>query len=218
MKSFASHCAATAAMFLFSCSLLAAPITFNFTFTANAPSTANAVGSITFDDTLIGNPGNNTIPLPNPGVLALNVTVSGATSGNGSFTLADFDDVYFVLPSMLDFSQQLVGQPTSGSPWGTPGGCGGPVPGPGDAGDFNLISGGGPLPTGQPTPVGVDCFSLQADGGNADVMLLTSMIATNAAAAATPTPALSIWSLLLLAASLALAGAIGLNRFSRSRS
>ncbi len=190
------------AIFFFTCSLQAAPITFNFVFQANPPSMAKAVGSITFESTLISNPGNNVIDLPDASVLGLNVTVSGASSGNGNFTLADFASISFDIPSTLDFSQELVGQFTTPGPWAT--NCNG---------DFNLFNASG----SPAAPNGEDCFDLGADGDSADEMFLTSMISSTAAAAATPTPATSLWALSLLAMMLALGGALGMQRFRGNR-
>jgi hypothetical protein len=160
---------------------LAAPITFNFTFTGGA---AKAVGSITFESTLISNPGTNDIPLPNPAVLALNVTVSGASAGNGTFGIGSFSEVRFETGgATLNFSQQLVGQATPGGAWGTPTSC---------CGDFNLFA------TGPPAPNGEFFFTLVANNGDAEPMTLSSMTQGSGLVRA-PVPALDDAMLLLLA-------------------
>lgn len=155
----------------------AAPITFAFTFDDPA-SAAQAVGTITLESSLVANPGQNSFSLPNPAVLALNVTVSGAAAGNGQFGIVDFTGVVFETNGgTLNFSQPLIGQATSGSPWGT-------TPSGGEAGDFNLFAGGftrtadnrySTQPNGSvAAPNGVDYFTLGANGGNGEAMLLTA--------------------------------------------
>ncbi|MBU6199576.1 MAG: IPTL-CTERM sorting domain-containing protein, partial [Xanthomonadaceae bacterium] len=103
----------------------------------------------------------------------------------------------------LDFSKQLVGQPTSGAPWGTTYN--------GTSGDFNLFGKGLP----DLAPIGQNYFTLCADAGQSGCASLTSAI--NAATLAAPTPALSPWMLAALAGLLALAGFIGLRRYRTSR-
>lgn len=156
----------------------ATPITLQFTFD-DPQSTALAVGSITFESTLLQNPGSQFFALPDPAVLALNVTVSGAANGNGTFAIADFTGVVFdTNGGTLDFASQLVGQPTTGSPWATRDGNGG---------DFNLYSGSPKratpsdsqspaAPTGfNPTPDAVNAFTLGANGGSGEPMVLIGM-------------------------------------------
>lgn len=98
---------------------VAAPVTLSFTYANGA---ATAVGSITLETTLLNNPGTNLLVLPSPAVLALSVTVSGASAGNGTFGIADFVRVDFdTSGATLDFTQNLVGQSTPGETWGPAG-------------------------------------------------------------------------------------------------
>ena len=129
---------------------------------------ASAVGSISIDDSVFLNPGHNNV-FENPGwVTALSITITGSIGGDGTWTLEDFDDVvldtdYAPLPPLrggggpaetaLDLTQELVGQPTSQSPWGTP---------TGEAGDFNLFSDTAGVPTGD------FYFTLLVGGGGGD--------------------------------------------------
>ena len=233
MSSGFSRIFAFCACCLFAAAAQASPITFNFTYSGanlippppptaptsakypNAPKVANGntaviTGSITFESTLLANPGTNDFTLPNPAVLALNVTVTGASAGNGVFGLSDFSEVRFETNGgTLDFSKSLVGQPTSNSPWGTPDGNGG---------DFNLFGAG--VPPNVTAPVGEWFFTLCTNGGPigsgiSDCTNLTSMI--NAAATTVPAPVSSRWMLLALAGLLGLAGFAGLRRYRDSR-
>lgn len=205
--------AAVAALLVFAAGVQAGtPITFDFTFQATPPGTAKAVGSITFADRdVFASPHNNDLPYSS--VTALNVTVSGASSGNGTFTRSDFDHINLDTGGfILDVTKQLVGQPTNGSAWGTPGGCG-LNPGPADAGDFNLFT------SVSGAPEGVDCFTLAAGAVGGDQMFLTSMIAEDATApvASVPVPANRPWALLLLALLTGLGAAYQLRRYARAR-
>jgi hypothetical protein len=177
----------------------ASPITFNFTYAGNG---ATAVGSVTFESTLIANPGHNSFNLPNPAVLDLHVTVSGASAGNGSFGIGSFDQVGFDTGNAtLDFSKNLVGQATPGGAWGTSSGC---------CGDFNLFSATAPAPNG------VFFFTLAADHGNANAMSITSVTVGSAAAA--PVPALEDWNLGILAVLVAVGGVAFIRQRSAERS
>jgi len=171
-------------------SAYAAPVTIPFVYRGGA---ASAVGSVTFESTLISNPGLNNFALPNPAVLGISMTVTGAAAGNGTYTIADFTGVVFdTHGGTLDLSRPLIGQPTSGAPWGTRQ--------DGTAGDLNFFSGG-------PAPNGVFFFTLAANGGIADAMILVGPL--------NPIPTLSQWAILVLA--LLLAG-IGIARARRIRS
>jgi hypothetical protein len=161
----------------------AVPITFDFTF-QDPNSTAQAVGFVTFEANLLPNPercdeDNSGFDLPDPAVLALQVTVSGATSGNGTFDLTDFGSIAWCTNgARLNLCTEIVGQPTRDDPWGTPSG--------GDGGDFNLF---GDTPQ---APEGEWYFTLCADDGRAECMSLTTMLARECVAipGRVPVPAL----------------------------
>jgi hypothetical protein len=173
-------------------SAFAAPITFTFRF-VDGGSGATATGFIVFESTLLANPGNNIFVLPNPAVLNLSVTVTGAAAGNGTFGTADFGQVIFdTNGGTLNFSQQLIGQPTAGVPWGTAY--------DGSGGDFNLFG------TGAPAPDGVNWFTLGANDGAADAMILASMSASG------QVPTLSEWSMVILSLLLGLGAWVALRR------
>jgi len=144
----------------------AEPITFDFTF-QDPNGTAQAVGLVTFEENLLPNPepcDDSGLNLPNPAVLVLQVTVNGASSGNGTFSLSAFGEIAWCTNgATLDVRAQLVGQPTPDLPWGTPSIDG-------EGGDFNLFG-------SAHAPVGENYFTLCADGGYEDCMLLTSMLA-----------------------------------------
>ncbi|MEO5691519.1 MAG: IPTL-CTERM sorting domain-containing protein [Usitatibacter sp.] len=170
-------------------SVEAAPMRFNFTFATGG---ATAVGFIVLETTLIPNPGGGFIALPDPSVVDLQVTVSGAAGGNGTFGIASFTAVVFDTgPGALNLRAELVGQPSGGGSWGT------------TAGDFNLFG-------VAPTPNGVGPFNLESNGGAGTTMALVSM-----AAAASPSqvPTMSEWMLLLMVLAVASLGVHQLRRF-----
>jgi len=224
MKFVASCCAAWLCSFVLVGAAQAAPVTFNFSFDLPPPATRPAdashrypdfrgivpngataprlSGSITFERTLLVNPGSNDFMLPNPAVLALNVSVTGAASGNGNFTLANFSEIVFdTHGGTLNFNQQLVGQPTSGDPWGSP---------TGNGGDFNLFNNPMTSPT---APNGVFFFTLGAGGGQGGAATLSSMtLAPAGPSVAANVPALSNAMLALLAGLFGLGAAFTLRR------
>lgn len=193
------------------------PARFDFVF-EDPGSNATATGFVVFDLDLLPNPGQIfPIEITDPMLLDLEVTVAGATQGNGTFTINDFSGVVWNTGGVaLDLGPgvQVVGQPVSGGPWGP--GCGpvGPQGEPGGGcGDFNLLSqaqGPGTQsydPRGVSTaPTGVNAFVLGAAGGSAETMELTSFIR------GTPTnvgvPTLSSWGWLTMVGVLLAAGLI----------
>lgn len=199
-----ARCAAFVVAMFFAGAAFAVPLTFNFVYSGAKASPANGstiTGSITFDSTLMSNPGVYGAPLP----LALDVTVSGAASGNGHFTLADFNHIAFDTGNgTLNFAQQLVGQAISGGTWGDPSL---------QTADFNLF---GNTNTAPSSPVGKWWFTLCANGGQGDCALLISMVPA-AAAAAVPAPTLNPWMLALLGLVLAVAARWTLTRVGSAR-
>jgi hypothetical protein len=178
-------------------------LTFNLAWSgASLGNQASATGQITFDETLLPNPGfcgPTCVGLGNDliaAIIDLTVTVSGAANSlhNGTFYLSDFNSVYWntggapVGSATLDLSQELVGQAVTGSSsaWGDPNGS--------DNGDFNVFGLGGTY-----APSGWEPFLLQAGGnkGGGEIMVLTSF-----APAAAPEPG----TLGLIGLSLAAAG------------
>ena len=169
---------------------LAVPVRFNFTFASGA---ATATGYITLESTLV-NPGAGGYVLPNPAVLDLQVTVAGAAAGNGTFGIGSFTNIIFdTAGSVLNFTQELVGQTAGAGLWGT------------TAGDFNLFG-------AAPAPNGVIFYTLGANGGAADAMVLVNM---------TPVvpqiPTLGEWMLVLLALMVGGAGYVIIRRGPSAR-
>jgi PEP-CTERM motif len=150
---------------------LANSITFSVKWSgASIGNAATADGFITFDDTGLPEVGSqNPIALPNANVIDLGITITGASQGNGTFGLADFDFIYFAAPTALDLSKELIGQVLgNGCLYGTSvGECGSAA-----GGDFNLAGKSGPAPYGTWF---FELMTRDAFGVFADKMLVTSM-------------------------------------------
>ena len=193
---------ALAVWFVGSSLAFAAPLKFNFTF--QGQSGATAVGSVTVESTAITNPGGFNFSLPNPAVLDLQVVVSGAGAGNGTFGISDFSSIFLDTGGgTLNFSQQMIGQPTADAPFGTTDGCAGDGPLGGTGGDFNIFF------AGPPAPQGVWYFTLGAEGGEGACMVLTSLVVGNPV---TAVPTLSEWGLVTLCALLGGVAVVSLRR------
>jgi hypothetical protein len=146
-----------------SLSARAAPVVFDLEWSgASFGNGATATGQITVDDALLTNPGSNDSLATAGLVTAFTITVSGATTGDGTFTLGDFSRIILNTGTLpLDFTAELVDQPTDNDPWGTSQ--------PGDTGgDFNLFN------SSPAAPNGTFYFELTTDAGAGDKMLLTS--------------------------------------------
>jgi len=147
--------------------------------------TASAVATIdvtTLNDISLG------LPSTNPIFSSLTMTVSGASVGNGRFTLSDFSSFvgWGTDGVTLDFTRQLVGQSTPGGPWGgdwyTGGDCSGC--------DFNLFN------SNPSAPNGIEPFFMATNGGTGDPLQLYSFEPVSGSTcsltefcAATPLPA-----------------------------
>lgn len=134
------------------------PVSFQFTFCSEDDATT-ATGFITFDANAMSNPFDS---IDYAFVLDLQVTVAGATAGNGTFIRDDFSSIAWNSNgAVLDLGTELVGQPTSDLAWGTEGSFG-------QAGDFNLFDSGNTAGA----PNGVFYFLLGANEGSGETMTL----------------------------------------------
>lgn len=185
---------------------------------SDATGSTTASGFIVLDRDLVTTPGDYVWTLPDPAVLDFEITVSGSTNGNGTFTIADYGLIIFnTNGGALDLDAELVGQPTDGDPWGTPGGSGG---------DFNIFAGGGggqggtgnrydnaPTPRGEIglPPIGTFFFEITANDGAGESMLLTSFRPAGTPMA-TAIPTLSAAGLAALLLTLAVVGTLVMRR------
>ena len=158
----------------------AAVYVFDITYSgASRGNTATAFGTIILEDP------------PNPGfsndfskVISLTLTVSGASSGNGTFTKSDFIGWSWATNGgTLDLDAELIGQSTDDLTWGTDNFGGG-------AGDFQLIAA-----QGSGAPNGTWLFEQTTSEGSGNLMFLTSMSPDSIAA---PEPGQVAASLLAL--------------------
>ena len=130
--------------------------------TPNA-NTATATAVISIDTAIVPNPGDyfdfGTIPL---WFVDIQLTIQGATSGNGVFQKSDFEGlVWDTSGGTLNLNQELVGQVTSNKPWGTTTDS--------LSGDFNIFAA-----VGSPSaPTGTSYFQL-TPSGSSDTMNLVS--------------------------------------------
>ena len=147
---------------------------------------ASATGFIDFDPAQISNPGGTF----NLIVDDFSITLTGATVGNGTFTLSDFAAIRFFTPpnSPLDFTQELVGQPAipPDLPFGTPGTFR-------QAGDFNIFANNPNAPTG------TFFFKLTTANSSGESLTLTSFAPQSTPPTSVPEPA-SVLGLLAVGA------------------
>lgn len=185
------------------------PTSFQFSFCSDDNLTT-AAGFITFDANQMTNPFSG---ISYDAVLDLQVTVAGASSGNGTFTRDDFSEIYWDSNGgTMDFGTELVGQPTSDWDWGT-------SLSDGQAGDFNIFTSFNTAGA----PNGNYFFLLGADEGQAENMSLRTFApgpaeipAPSCPDALTPPvmgiPALNRWGSTLLMLALLGMAALGYRR------
>ncbi len=103
-------------------------------------------------------------------VVDFSMTVSSAASGNGTFGLSDFDFFMWTSgatqESPLDLSRELIGQATTGGPWGSD------FSNAAMTGDFNIFA-NLELNPFAPNSDGA-AFRIATNGGTGDVLTLTS--------------------------------------------
>ncbi|MFT3685979.1 MAG: hypothetical protein QM783_13840 [Phycisphaerales bacterium] len=152
------------------------------TFEANWSGPNGATAVATFDLDLnffnaFNNPGgpssSGPIPLPALGVSNMTLTVTGAASGNGTWTTGDFIGMYMYTNLPINPMIEWVGQPQVNSGvWGTF-----DYTDPSTYSDFNVFVNGG--------PIGFGPYTFTTNGGAGEAMYLTSVhpVPTPAAAA-----------------------------------
>ena len=125
---------------------------FNLTWSgASQGNVATATGVIGLDLTTIPAAPSHTLPSIPSWITSFTITITGASSGNGTFTLADFSGFTFDSNGVpLNYTTDLVGQLSLGS--------------------FNVQS------SSFNAPVGAGPNIINADAGNSDLLDLTSFI------------------------------------------
>jgi hypothetical protein len=90
----------------------ATPITYTLSYSGSPfGNSATAVGTITLDDALLPNPGSQVnVTAATLGITDFSITVSGASSGNGTFGLAQVTNWIWIVSAPINLQQQLVGQ------------------------------------------------------------------------------------------------------------
>ncbi len=161
------------------------PVTFNVLWTGAG--SAQATGTITFSDASIFTAGGNcNSTLANCNITAMSITVSGASSGNGTFSASDFTRTFIQVDAPLNISTNMVGQTVGVNTWQAGGG--------GGANDFNFFCNF----CGGTAPNGFSDFRFRTNGGSGDPLTLSSMVAQSPAPAAQAVPTLSEWTQMLL--------------------
>jgi hypothetical protein len=143
---------------------------------SDSVSGAIATGQLTLDLDALSSPpptGQGLYVLPDPAFVSLTMTITRASSGNGTFTLADFDSAIFdtlgTPISSFDLSQNLIGQPlTVGGAFGNLDPSNFPAP----VGDlvFSSGTGLGNAPTKSSFP-----FVMLTAGGSGDNLQLVNI-------------------------------------------
>ena len=122
---------------------------------------ASATGQIVLDLTTIPNPGSyGNASVLAPWIQSISITVSGAPTGDGTFTTSDFSgNTWSTNGGTFNFTQNLVGQTAGIGSWDTPNGS---------YGDFNFFT------TNASAPNGSGNFTFATSDGNGVALVLTS--------------------------------------------
>lgn len=152
-----------------------ADTTFQLTWTGQGGSSASASGYVTLNDTSMLTTARTTSynAYTNNNIVAYSITVTGATSGNGTFTLANVGSAPIWTKFALNLSQNLIGQTDGVYTFGQS-----------NSGDFNIFAGGS---CSANAPGGLIYFTLKTDCFNGDTLLLTSILAGNLGPSASDT-------------------------------
>jgi hypothetical protein len=127
---------------------------------------ATATGVFTFDDSIVPDLGGaQFFHSMGDGITDVSVDITGASSGNGHFTLADFTGFYFAAFSPLNYHAELIGQAMgNGCNYGSFGACYST-----GSGDFNLFA------ANSDAPNGTYYFKLTTSDGAGDSLGVTSI-------------------------------------------
>jgi hypothetical protein len=142
---------------------------FNLTWSgASFGNSATATGVIGLDLTTIPAAPSHTLPSIPSWITSFTITITGASSGNGTFTLADFNEIAFSSSGFsLNYTTDLMAQ-NGGTIFSS-------------VGDFNIF---GSTAT---APVGVASNTINADAGNgSDLLVLTSFTPASVVPAGVP--------------------------------
>lgn len=166
------------ALLLFSLNSNAALLTYDLVYTSDTTA-ATGMGFITIDDAVYPNDGTAFFDAPAAtiGITAFSITISGATTGNGTFGLADIPLFVWQQTAPYDLTMELVAQASHS--------------------DFNLNSLLAPDPSaGAPFGTGPNIIATNF-GGAGENLTLRSMT-PGVAPAPTSIPTLSFWGLALM--------------------
>ena len=160
-------------------SIASASVTYNVQWSgagATPSNSATATGTVTFSTDPFG-AAVFCYSFATCNITSLSITVSGASTGNGTFTLSDFYNLSISTSGALNTSTNLYGQPGFN--------------------DFSVSSGGGGAPSNS------YYFTIKSFNGTGDPLVMTSMLlqsppAPSAVPTAQAVPTLSEWAQLML--------------------
>jgi hypothetical protein len=144
----------------------AGSITYDLAFSgASFGDSAVGTGTVTIDTSLLNNPGSTDTGLSSF-VEAFSLTISGATSGNGTFDMADYAGFHFdTNDATLNLTTQLVGQTTPHGVWGV-----------GTSGNFAFSPNGNDLSTPHSVDGPFIIATADSHGDQGDLLRMTSMM------------------------------------------